>query len=118
MFKDHIQRLKFKMGAMEVERLQTEAILKAKGEILEDQQHTIERNALLLEGIRTQLTNTQGEKATLKRTLKYNRVHFLFLPPKRSKQTMSRFILMLYAGSLLFLQQMKTLLYLCTAMSE
>jgi hypothetical protein len=42
MFKGHIQRLKFKMGAMEVERRQTEALLKAKNEILEDQQHTID----------------------------------------------------------------------------
>ena len=65
MFKDHIQRLKFKMGAMEVQRLETEALLKAKDAILEDQQDTIERNALLLEGIRTQLTNAQGEKAVL-----------------------------------------------------
>ena len=65
MFKDHIQRLKFKMGAMEVQRLEREALLKAKDEILEDQQDTIERNALLLEGIRTQLTNAQGEKAVL-----------------------------------------------------
>ena len=65
MFKDHIQRLKFKMGAMEVQRLEREALLKAKDEILEEQQHTIERNALLLEGIRTQLTNAQGEKAVL-----------------------------------------------------
>ena len=74
MFKDHIQRLKFKMGAMEVQRLETEALLKAKDEILEDQQDTIERNALLLEGIRTQLTNAQGEKATLNRTLGNNAV--------------------------------------------
>ena len=74
MFKDHIQRLKFKMAAMEVQRIQTEALLKAKDEILEEQQHTIERNALLLEGIRMQLTNAQGEKATLNRTLGNNGV--------------------------------------------
>jgi hypothetical protein len=59
-FKNHIDRLKFKISEMEVKRIETEALLKASENRLATQQHTIESNALLLESLQVQQSNAQA----------------------------------------------------------
>ena len=61
-FKNHIERLKFKISEMEVKRIETEALLKASEDRLASQQHTIESYAMLLESLEVQQTNAQAEK--------------------------------------------------------
>jgi hypothetical protein len=71
-FKNHIDRLKFKISEMEVKRIETEALLKASENRLATQQHTIESNALLLESLQVQQSNAQAEKVVLNLALENN----------------------------------------------
>jgi hypothetical protein len=64
-FKNHIDRLKYKISEMEVKRIETEALLKASEDRLASQQHTIESNALLLESLQVQQSNAQADKVAL-----------------------------------------------------
>ena len=48
-FKNHIERLKFKISEMELKRLESEELLKAKEDRLASQQQTIESNARRLQ---------------------------------------------------------------------
>ena len=48
-FKNHIERLKFQISEMELKRLESEELLKAKEDRLASQQQTIESNALLFQ---------------------------------------------------------------------
>ena len=61
MFKNHIQRLKSKISALEVSLVASDVLQKASQERLEHQDRTIASNALLLGALRTQHANGQTE---------------------------------------------------------
>jgi len=71
-FKNHIERLKFKIREMAVKRIETEALLKASEDRLASQQHTIDSNALLLQSLEVEQTNVQAEKVALNLALENN----------------------------------------------
>ena len=71
-FKNHIERLKFKIREMVVKRIETEALLKASEDRLASQQHTIDSNALLLQSLQMEQTNVQAEKVALNLALENN----------------------------------------------
>ncbi len=70
MFKNHIERLKSKIREMLVNSQVSEARLKASDERLEQQQRTIDSNALLIQTLQTQ----QAMKLALNVTLEKNSV--------------------------------------------
>jgi hypothetical protein len=81
MFKNHIERLKSKIREMLVNSQASEARLKASDERLEQQQRTIDNNALLIQTLQTQqamnalmIETAQAEKLALNVTLEINSV--------------------------------------------
>jgi len=61
MFKNHIERLKSKISALEVSLVASDVLQKASQKRLEHQDRTIASNALLLGALRTQHANGQTE---------------------------------------------------------
>jgi hypothetical protein len=61
MFKNHIERLKSKISALEVSLVASAVLQKANQERLEHQERTIASNALLLGALRTACKWTGGQ---------------------------------------------------------
>ena len=72
MFKNHIQRLKSKISALEVSLVASDLLQKASQERLEHQERTIARNALLLGALRTQYSNGQTDKNPMNPLCEYD----------------------------------------------
>ncbi len=69
MFKNHIERLKYKISEMEVKRVESESRLQASEERLASQQHIIESNVLLLHTLQAQHTSAEADKIALSLSL-------------------------------------------------